>query len=97
MSLAAQQSDTQPGPPAVYDFAYNDGMSSMNGYNTANFNAGMDGYGQLGRVGAGEMMIESQDIDMSAFGTEMMPWLDFLPHDVLGWGDGNGAAKEEWS
>lgn len=95
MPLTSQQSDPQPGPPAAYDFAYNDGISSMNGYNTSHFNtSGIDGLG-LGRFSAGEMMIESQDIDMSAFGTEMMPWLDFLPQDVLGWGD-NSAPKEEW-
>jgi len=70
-------------------------MGDMHGYNPGNFNNfGMDGLG-LGRIGAGEMMIESQDIDMSAFGTEMMPWLEFLPQDVLGWGDG-GTSKEEW-
>lgn len=32
----------------------------------------------------GDMMIESQDIDVSALGDDMMPWLEYLPHDMLG-------------
>lgn len=35
------------------------------------------------------MMIESQEIDMSAFGGEMIPWLEYLP-DVLNYFDANG-------
>jgi hypothetical protein len=38
----------------------------------------------------GDMMIESQDIDMSTFGDEMMPWLEYLPHDMFGYLDGGG-------
>jgi hypothetical protein len=37
-----------------------------------------------------DMMIESQDIDMSAFGDEMMPWLEYLPHDVFGYFESSG-------
>lgn len=46
-----------------------------------------------------DMMIESQEIDMSAFGGEMVPWLEFLPQDVLGYiggddgGDGGGMVQ----
>jgi len=29
------------------------------------------------------MMIQSQDIDMSALGDDMMPWLEYLPHEML--------------
>ena len=39
------------------------------------------------------MMIESQDIDMSALGGEMMPWLEYLPQDVLSFFDGAGDAS----
>lgn len=42
----------------------------------------------------GDMMIESQDIDVSALGVDMMPWLEYLPHEMLGFyetGDGGGA------
>ncbi|KAF2461999.1 fungal-specific transcription factor domain-containing protein [Lineolata rhizophorae] len=31
----------------------------------------------------GDMLIESQDIDVSALGDDMMPWLEYLPHDML--------------
>ncbi|KAF2183744.1 hypothetical protein K469DRAFT_582311 [Zopfia rhizophila CBS 207.26] len=43
----------------------------------------------------GDMMIESQDIDMSALGDDMMPWLEYLPHDMLGfYGDGTGFVRD---
>jgi len=36
-------------------------------------------------VPPGEMMIQSQDIDMSALvGGDMMPWLEYLPYDMFG-------------
>lgn len=35
-----------------------------------------------------DMMIESQDIDMTAFGGDMAPWLEYLPQDVLSFFDG---------
>ena len=31
----------------------------------------------------GNMTIESQDIDMSALGNDMMPWLEYLPQTLL--------------
>jgi hypothetical protein len=34
-----------------------------------------------------DLMIESQDIDMSAFGGDMVPWLEYLPQDVLSFFD----------
>ncbi|KAF2011175.1 hypothetical protein BU24DRAFT_466904 [Aaosphaeria arxii CBS 175.79] len=37
----------------------------------------------------GDMVIDTQDVDMSLLGPEMMPWdLEYLPHDVLFYGDG---------
>ncbi|KAH9872181.1 hypothetical protein IAQ61_005016 [Plenodomus lingam] len=39
----------------------------------------------------GDMVIDTQDVDMSALGADMMPWdLEYLPHDVLYFGDGGG-------
>lgn len=36
-----------------------------------------------------DMVIDSQDVDMSVLGADMMPWdLEYLPHDVLYLGDG---------
>ena len=33
----------------------------------------------------GDMMIESQDVDMSMLGLDMMPWFDSYPtHDLAG-------------
>ena len=36
------------------------------------------------------MMLESQEIDMTTIGGDMMPWLEYLPQDVLNFFDGNG-------
>jgi hypothetical protein len=37
----------------------------------------------------GDMVIDSQDIDMSALGGDMMPWdLEYLPHDLMFYNDG---------
>jgi hypothetical protein len=41
----------------------------------------------LGMGGVGDMMLESQEIDMSALGGDMMPWLEYLPQDVLNFFD----------
>ncbi|KAI9737597.1 MAG: hypothetical protein M1818_005601 [Claussenomyces sp. TS43310] len=73
--------------PAHYDFAYN-GLA-MTEYPYAF---------PPNRVDAGDMMIESQEIDMSALGGQMVPWLEFLPQDVLGlsWVD-SGSGKDDWS
>lgn len=37
----------------------------------------------------GDMVIDSQDIDMSALGADMMPWeIEYLPPDFIFYGDG---------
>ncbi|KAJ4333958.1 hypothetical protein N0V87_007217 [Didymella glomerata] len=37
----------------------------------------------------GDMVIDTQDVDMSVLGADMMPWdLEYLPHDMLYFGDG---------
>ena len=42
--------------------------------------------------GVGDMMMESQEIDMSTLGGDMMPWLEYLPQDMMQFFDsGNGA------
>lgn len=36
----------------------------------------------------GDMVIDTQDVDMSVLGADMMPWdLEYLPHDMLYFGD----------
>jgi len=38
----------------------------------------------------GDMFIDTQDVDMSVLGADMMPWdLEYLPHDMLYFNDGN--------
>jgi hypothetical protein len=35
------------------------------------------------------MVINTQDVDMSLLGADMMPWdLEYLPHEMLYFGDG---------
>jgi len=54
--------------------------------------------GQVEMQNFGDMLIESQDVDMSMLGLDMMPWFDSYPtHDVIGMFDtgevGNGSAR----
>ena len=36
------------------------------------------------------MVIDTQDVDMSLLGADMMPWdLEYLPHDMLYFGENN--------
>jgi len=38
----------------------------------------------------GDMVIDTQDVDMSLLGADMMPWdLEYLPHEMLYFSDGN--------
>jgi len=38
----------------------------------------------------GDMVIDSQEVDMSVLGAEMMPWdLEYLPHEMMFFGDGS--------
>jgi hypothetical protein len=43
----------------------------------------------------GDMVIDTQDVDMSVLGADMMPWdLEYLPHDMLYFGDGTYGAND---
>ncbi len=48
----------------------------------------------LGMGGVGDMMLESQEIDMSTLGGDMMPWLEYLPQDVLNYFDNTETAAQ---
>jgi hypothetical protein len=61
-----------------FDFAHN---------NTSIF-SGSNSY--LGMGGVGDMIMDSQEIDMSTLGGDMMPW--YLPQDVLNFFDTGGSA-----
>ena len=46
----------------------------------------------------GDMMIESQDVDMSMLGLDMMPWFDSYPtHDMMGLFDPNATGGADGS
>ncbi|KAF2815781.1 uncharacterized protein BDZ99DRAFT_514424 [Mytilinidion resinicola] len=55
-------------------------FSPSSQYNQFDIGGSFDGSAQ---VPFGDMMIQSQDIDMSALGDDMMPWLEYLPHEML--------------
>jgi len=61
-----------------FDFAHN---------NTSMF-SGSNSY--LGMGGVGDMIMDSQEIDMSTLGGDMMPW--YLPQDVFNFFDTGGSA-----
>jgi len=45
--------------------------------------------------GFGDMVIDSQEVDMSVLGADMMPWdLEYLPHDLLLYGDAGFGVEE---
>lgn len=54
----------------TFDFAQNNANVLPGGY------VGLGG-------GIGEMMMQSQEIDMSTLGGDMMPWLEYLPQNML--------------
>jgi hypothetical protein len=73
-------SNSRQDPTSTFDFTQN---------GTHLFSGGLNGYMVMG--GVGDMMMESQEIDMSALDGDMMPWLEYLPQDVLNFFDnGNG-------
>jgi hypothetical protein len=83
-NMASPSSTRHDSHSNSYDFAQS--SPSM-------FPGGSNGY--LGLGGVGDMMMESQEIDMSTMGNDMMPWLEYLPQDVLNFfdnanGNGNG-------
>lgn len=46
---------------------------------------------QYGNAFGGDMVIDTQDVDMSLLGADMMPWdLEYLPHDMLYYGEDGG-------
>ena len=69
--------------PSMTGFDFNHTQSNM-------FPGGPNGYMGLG--GVGDMMMESQEIDMSTIGGDMMPWLEYLPQDMLNFFD-NGTTS----
>jgi hypothetical protein len=68
-----------PGSNNSYEYSNTHGLASPFEYGQNN------GVAFLG----GDMMMESQEIDMSSLGGEMMPWLEYLPQDMLNFFDGS--------
>jgi hypothetical protein len=90
-----------PGSHHSFDHAPNATSPSISRHDTSNnfdfsqhnasvFPGGSNGYMGIGG-GIGEMMMQSQEIDMSALGGDMMPWLEYLPQNMLDFFD-NGHA-----
>lgn len=73
-----------------YDHTSSQNLSHQDPRSNYDFGGGFGSAG--GNSGAGwgmgDMMMESQEIDMSTIGGEMMPWLEYLPQDMLNFFDG---------
>jgi hypothetical protein len=54
---------------------------------------GLNGYTGFGG-GVVEMMMQSQEIDMSTLGGDMMPWLEYLPQNMLDFFDNSGGRTD---
>ena len=91
-----------PGSHHSFDQAPNPSSPSLSRHDASNsidlaqnnanvFLGGPNGYMGLGG-GVGEMMMQSQEIDMSTLGGDMMPWLEYLPQNMLDFSDNNGAS-----
>jgi hypothetical protein len=75
-----------------YNFEFSPQNSQMYSQSSNNY---------IGLGGIGDMMMESQEIDMSSLGNDMIPWLEYLPQDMLqlydsanGAGMGNGQLND---
>ena len=96
MLLGLQSSPFAHGTP-ISHHSYDQNMTSPNNrhdagsYDFSQSNNGFPGTNFMGNVG--DMMMESQEIDMTSMGGEMMPWLEYLPQDVLNFFD-NGATTQ---
>ncbi|KAK0128364.1 hypothetical protein ONS95_000336 [Cadophora gregata] len=96
MLLGLQSSPFAHGTPTSHH-SYDQNMTSPSNrqdpgsYDFSQSNNGFPGTNLAGNVG--DMMMESQEIDMTSMGGEMMPWLEYLPQDVLNFFD-NGATTQ---
>lgn len=84
-------------PPFPYSHSPVAGLQFQNNANS-NANYNMDSsVGTQSMSGFGDMMMASQEIDMSALGGDMMPWLEYLPSDMMSFfenaGMGGGEAQ----
>jgi hypothetical protein len=74
----ASPGSTRADPSTTGSFDFTQSNSSMF--------SGSNSY--LGMGGVGDMIMDSQEIDMSTLGGDMMPW--YLPQDVLNFFDNGG-------
>lgn len=66
--------NTPATPQNDYNFDFSPQNSNMYSHSSS---------GYFGLGGIGDMMMESQEIDMSSLGDDMIPWLEYLPQDML--------------
>jgi hypothetical protein len=85
-----------PGSHQSYDHTAGQTMASQDAARIYEFSVGSSGGfagSGYGGVNIGDMMMESQEIDMSTLGDDMMPWLEYLPQDVLNFFDSGTMAS----
>lgn len=90
-STSSPGGTTRPTPLQPTSFARGSAPSSNPAptqQQPSDFSPGFSTYPTPSDQPFGDMVIDSQDVDMSVLGTDMMPWdLEYLPHDMLYFGD----------
>ncbi|KAA8572316.1 hypothetical protein EYC84_002941 [Monilinia fructicola] len=78
-----------------HNHSNSNGLHGMNNGGGGGYGAHTNGYMGMGLGGnmVSDMMMESQDIDMRGLGEDMMPWLEYLPQDMLRFYDGGGGGE----
>lgn len=72
-------------------------LPSIDAYGSVHGNTGMPDYSSFmpNTQNFGDMMIESQDVDMSMLGLDLMPWFDSYPtHDMMAMFDPGGESLQ---
>jgi hypothetical protein len=49
----------------------------------------------VGSGGVADMMMQSQEIDMSSLGDDMMPWLEYIPQEYFDNGNPTGMSPND--
>ncbi|KAJ5042838.1 uncharacterized protein L3040_004230 [Drepanopeziza brunnea f. sp. 'multigermtubi'] len=87
--LLGLQNPYSHGTPTPYQ-SYNNTPRGMRSPHDMRCDSASYDFSQGGNVG--DMMLESQEIDVSSLGGEIMPWLEYLPQDMLNFFDNSGSS-----
>jgi hypothetical protein len=90
LNLHSPFSATSPRTSAIQSQTSFARASSQTQHNQNDFSPTFGTYPTPSDNTFGDMVIDTQDVDMSLLGADMMPWdLEYLPHDMLYFGQDN--------